>query len=99
MNPAYRVAYPQVVRNALKELCERAALQGLGEQVLVALKAIDEQLKTDPLAFGDPIRSLADAKLTLMQRIVAPLIITYSVHTEMPVVFVRQFRPFPADKF
>jgi hypothetical protein len=73
MNPLHKVSYPAAVQNALKDLCARAIHHGLGEQVLAALKTIDEQLRSDPLNFGDPTYSLPQAKLQMMQRLLPPL--------------------------
>src|SRR5437867_13446062 len=99
MNPPWRVSCPEAVKKTLVELAKRATRKGLGEQFLEALKTVDEQLKVNPLAFGDPIRTLPHTKLLLMHRIVAPLVVYYAVRTEQPVVFVREFKPFPIDAF
>ena len=99
VGPPYRVVYSEAVRNALKALCERAARGSRGEEILSAVRTIDEQLRSDPLGFGDPWHDLPAARLTVMIRVFPPLVVSYAVHKEKPVVFVKHFRPFPPDAF
>ena len=41
MNPPYRVIYSESVRNTLQDLYARAAQQGLGQNVLTAIRTVD----------------------------------------------------------
>jgi hypothetical protein len=99
MKPSFKVAYSEAVKNALKDLVERAAREGYGKQILAALKTIDEQLRSNARKFGDPLYNLPKAKLQMMHRLLAPLVVYYAVHLEKPVVIVRRFKPFPSDAF
>lgn len=67
--------------------------------MLIALRAIDEALRDNPIEFGDPLFRLRKAQLTVFRRIYRPLDVLYSVHDEKPIVFVRGFQPFPVDLF
>src|SRR5437762_14152635 len=44
----YQLIYSERVRNALRELLERARARGIGGQVLDAVKAIDARLRVPP---------------------------------------------------
>jgi len=99
MASPYTVSYSAGVRSALQELCARAAQRNLGDEILRAIKFIDEQLRGDPLAFGDPWNDLPEAKLRVLVRVVPPLTVVYGVHKEIPVVFPKAFLPFPSDAF
>jgi hypothetical protein len=99
MNSSYRVVYPESVRAALKDLRIKAIRKGIGREFLLALRTIDERLRSDPLGFGDPWYRLPASKLRVMTRVVSPLVVGYAVHGEKSLVFVRGFQPFPADAF
>jgi hypothetical protein len=95
----YQVAYSKAVKKALTDLCNRAARTGLGNSILNAIKIIDKHLRSNPLEFGNPWGELPEAKLTVMVKVVPPLIVIYGVHKERPVVFLKAFLPFPTDAF
>lgn len=95
----YTVVYSEQVRQQLKDLAERARQRGRGQDFLTAVKAIDANLRHNPVDFGDPHYDLPGAKLTVYARIFPPLLATYSVHQHKSVVFVRSFQPFPPDAF
>lgn len=97
--PTFRVVYSAAVRKSLKEMLHRAVAKGIGQEVLQAVRTIDQRLALDPLTFGDPWYDLTDAKLKVMSRIVRPLFVVYGVHKDERVVFVRDFQPFPSDVF
>ena len=99
MASPYKVSYSASVRNTLNELCARAAQRNQGNEILRAIKVIDERLQSDPLAFGDPWNDLPEAKLIVLVRVVPPLTVIYGVHKEIPVVFPKVFLPFPTDAF
>jgi hypothetical protein len=50
----YTVVYSEQVRSELKALAKRARQQGKGQEFLTAIKAIDGQLRQNPVDFGDP---------------------------------------------
>jgi hypothetical protein len=97
--PPYRVVYPQTVQRALRQLCERADEKGRGEEVIAAVRAMDQQLRADPHRFGDPRYELRAARLTVMSRLAPPLNVVYAVHNDRPVVFVKAISAYPPDAF
>jgi hypothetical protein len=96
---AYRVVYSELVRAKLKVLVERATQSGRGPEALSVLKAIDDALHTNPLAFGDPLYNLPEGTQAIMQRILPPWRMVYGVHREKPIVFVRTVTPYPENAF
>src|SRR5262245_18554538 len=96
---AFRVVYSQRVQNQIKALAQRARQAGIGREFVAALRAIDTALRRSPATFGDPSHRLTAAKLTVSSRVRRPLLVTFSVHRDKAIVFVRSFRPFPRDAF
>jgi hypothetical protein len=99
MASAYRVVYPEYVREELKQFVERAAQKGRGQEALAILKAIDDALRSDPANFGDPWFYLPHGTQKVMNRIYPPWRVVYGIHTQKPVVFVRTLTPYPAGTF
>jgi hypothetical protein len=99
MNPPYRVVYSESVRNALKDLCARAAQKGLVQNVLAALRTIDTRLHSDPHLFGEPKYHYRALKLELRIAIEPPLVVHYTVHAEQPLVFVKAIQSLPGQGF
>ena len=83
----YRVIYSERVRSNLRELHRGAAVRGLGDQVLDAVKQIDARLRLYP-QFGQPLRDLATPGETVWIGIVAPLVVQYVIDEAMHMVFV-----------
>ena len=96
---AFRVVYSESVRNRIKALGKRARQVGVGPEFLAAVKAVDAALRRSPETFGDPSYHLAAARLTIYVRIYEPLLVTYSVHRDKPIVFLRSIEPFPDNAF
>lgn len=69
----YRVIYSGRVRDELKRLLARAAISGLGQQVLAAVKEIDSRLKIYP-QFGEPPRDLKTVRETIWIGTIPPLL-------------------------
>jgi hypothetical protein len=99
MNPPYQVVYSEVVRNSLKELHARAAQNGREQDVLSALQTIDRRLHSDPLVFGEPKYHYRALRLELRVGIEPPLVVHYTVHEELPLVFVKAFKALPRQGF
>jgi len=99
MESRYRVIYSESVRSTLVDLHRRAALLGLEQTVVAAAKAIDEHLRTDPMAFGDLNFSLREMKLDVFARVFPPLVVYYAVHKTKKLVFVKRIQPAPGAGF
>jgi hypothetical protein len=99
MNGPYRVIYSEAVRPVLIELHARAALKGLEQNVLSAIRTIDNRLHADPLFFGEPKYHYRALKLELRVGIEPPLVVHYTVHDEQPLVFVKAISSLPGQGF
>lgn len=72
----YRVSYSGHVREALRELVLHAREVSLGEQVLAAIREINNRLHLYP-QFGQPLRDLSVQPAQLWIGVVKPLVVLY----------------------
>jgi hypothetical protein len=84
----YRLSYSEKARTALKALLEKAKALGKAEEVAAAVQAIERNLRTRPMAFGEPLYSLPHAGLQVRTAIVGPLGVSYGVDEERRLVYV-----------
>jgi hypothetical protein len=93
--PQFTVSYPESVSLALREHAKQAAREGCMDKLLAAVRAIDARLKRDPRDFGEPKHRYQELKLVLHVAIHAPLVVHFTIHDELPVVFVKSLCPLP----
>ena len=95
MNPAYKVLYPEAVRETVRALLHRAAGLGIQHEVAAALRTIDQQLRTDPTGYGDVYTHLL--RWTKYHRAQRPLFLHYAVsrfrHDDQYLVYVSVIAP------
>ena len=91
-SPTYRVSYSEMVRQALRELIERATQVGAAAEVIAAVQEIDYRLAWYP-QFGDPLMDLTHESGHIRVGTVPPLVVRYSVLEARRLVFVT----FPFD--
>jgi hypothetical protein len=63
--------------------------QGLGAAFLEKLRIVNDRLRNDPHGFGEALYRLPALKLQIYQGVVIPLVVTFGIHDELPLVFVR----------
>jgi hypothetical protein len=87
-----RVEYSGKVLHQLKELAQEARDQGREPAFLVALKAIEKALRTRPLppedhpnVFGEPYFRLPVLGLVVCKKVVAPLVVHFSVSEKVQI--------------
>ena len=97
MQGEFKVVYPAHVRAVLSEICVRARGEGMVEEVLKAIKTIDDELKSKPWEFGDPVGAYQEMGLDMFTRGVSPLFVRYGVHRSRPIVFVHTIAVFPSS--
>jgi len=90
--PSYSVSMSQQTRSLLKKLHLEAVQLGIGAQFLAAFRQILSQLQQNPCEFGEPLYSLAALKLQVRKGVIAPLVVTYGIHDEKPLVFIQGFK-------
>src|SRR3989442_137637 len=63
--------------------------QGKGAAFLSVLRRVVERLRKDPHGFGETLYRLPGLKLLVYQGVIRPLVVTYGVHDELPLVVIR----------
>ncbi len=93
MTPPFHVSYSGTVRASLKRLLEEAAgrNEDFGRRALAAAREIDARLRADARDVGEPSYSLPALALDVRRAVVRPLAVTFAVHQQRAVVFVRRF--------
>jgi hypothetical protein len=97
-NPPYTVEYSRVVLEEAKQLMNQAVQEGIGDQVMEAFQRIDDALRADPWLFGEPLYRLRALKLQVRSGMILPVKVSYAVHEERPLVFVRGFHVLPPER-
>jgi len=91
----YRVSYSGRVREALRELVLHAREVNLGEQVLAAIREIDNRLHLYP-QFGQPLRDLSVQPAQLWIGVVKPLVVLYVLgESSRQVSILHPITPLP----
>jgi hypothetical protein len=88
----YQVIYPPVVLQEVKRLRSSLTEAAEVQRFAAALRTINSRLRKDPLVFGEPRNHLDNLRLAIRVASVRPLYVSYAVHDERPLVFVRFFR-------
>jgi hypothetical protein len=83
----YRVVYSERVRNEFKELVAKAKERGLGDQVIAAMKTLDERLHISP-RFGDPLCDLSFGSAQLRIGTIPPLVVRYILDEKERLVMI-----------
>jgi hypothetical protein len=76
----------------VKKLHLQAFQNGRGQDFVASLRKIIEQLRTNPLDFGEPLYRLPTLQLAVRQGVIDPIIVNYGVHEEKDLVFIRGFK-------
>lgn len=76
----------------LRKIQARATRQGRGEQVLQAIRHIEERLRTNPTDFGEPLYRLPAMKMVVPCALAPPLVIDFGVCEDGPIVFIKDIR-------
>ena len=87
----YRVVISAQTRDLVLNLHQQAIALGIGEAFLNAFREMYSRLQNHPLDFGEPLYRLPALHLKVFQAAISPLAVTYAVHEEMHLVFVRVF--------
>src|SRR5437773_341907 len=82
------VSYAHVVRERLLAWAPVAARVGLRDAFTAAVREMDDRLRTDPEAWGDPVRAYRGFRLTRYDRHGPLLTVDYAVHIDGSPVFV-----------
>lgn len=86
---AYQIILMGTVNADLKRFHKELMLQGRGRDFIEALKKVNDRLTKNPHEFGETLYRLPALKLLVHQGIVIPLVVTFGIHAELPIVFVH----------
>jgi hypothetical protein len=92
------VSYPPQVLAKLRRWGEIAVRAGLRDAFVAALRQMEERLREDPEAWGDPLWDYHALRLTFYLRYGPVLIVHYTVHIDGTPVFVRDVRLTPGSQ-
>jgi hypothetical protein len=90
--PRYRVQLAGRAADQLAEITRRAEGLGRMADIRAAYRLIMRRLRTTPREFGEAVAPLRAARIDLFTAALAPLVVHYGVHKDLPEVFVREFR-------
>jgi hypothetical protein len=85
----YKVVLVGKARSIIQELHTELMQQGIGAIFLESLRKIYNYLREEPYEFGEALYRLHSLKLLVHQGVVSPLVVTYGVHDDLPLVFVH----------
>jgi hypothetical protein len=88
----YDIRMSALTKAVVKQLHAQAVQAGTGQKFLAALRQILEQLRTNPLNFGEPVYRLPALRLLVRQGALLPVVVDYAVHEDRPLVFIRGFK-------
>lgn len=88
----FEVSISGTTRELLTRLRDQAALLGLRNQFIAALRTILSRLRTDPMTYGEEVFDLRVMQLTIKVGVELPLVVEFGVYSERRQVWVRTFR-------
>ena len=78
----------EIIRGLIR-LQRRATCQGRGLQVLQAMREIIRRLEQDPDEAGELLYRLPALRLRVCSVSVKPMVVTFAVSEEQPLVFIK----------
>jgi hypothetical protein len=85
----YEVHNSGAIANDFLRLQQEATLQGRGEDLLLAARAVYERLQQDPNEFGEPLYRLSVLRMQVRCAVIRPLYVDFAVCEDRPLVFIR----------
>jgi len=85
----FKVIPVGTVKADLQRFHKELMLKGKGSEFLRILRKVYQRLRDDPRDFGELLYRLPALKLQVYQAVINPIVVTYGVHDELPIVFVQ----------
>jgi hypothetical protein len=85
----YVVRFVGTAKEQVKQRFREALHKGNEKRYIAALRTIIEQLKRQPVTFGEPLYRLPALQMVVYHAAVAPVAVDYGVHEQQPFVFIR----------
>ena len=87
----FRVSFADRVLEHLPTLEARAVAAGRQNEFAEALRTIHSWLRSDPASLGEPTRDYPEFGQTEHAAVCGPLLITFTIHWDINVVFVAKY--------
>ncbi len=88
----YNVSVSEQLKNLIRQLYQQAIQRGQRKQFVKSLRTIHDQLQNAPVQFGERLYRLPALKLVVFHAAVSPVVVTYAVHEERRLVFLRSVK-------
>jgi len=85
----YKVVPVATVKADLRRYHKQMIQHGQGATFLTALRRVYDRLRNDPHDFGEALYRLPLLKLLVHQGVISPLVVTYGIHDDLPLVVIR----------
>src|SRR5262245_45311922 len=85
----YKIVLVGSVKSDLTDFHQEMMQEGRGPAFLEVLRIVNDRLRWDPHSFGEVLYRLPALKLHVYQGVVNPLVVTFGIHDELPLVFVH----------
>jgi hypothetical protein len=93
--PAFTIHYSAQQAERLKALAAVAAAAGVREQFIADLRTIDRELRSRPLAWGDPWYRQTHLGLLICHGLCQLVHVYYGVDETRRAVYIKEFLPLP----
>jgi hypothetical protein len=87
--PAFTVHVSKQIGDSIREIHERAKLQGRADKVVAAIEEILKRLRTNPSNLGEPLYRLTALGLEVRTCVIRPINVDFAVHKERFLVFIK----------
>jgi hypothetical protein len=92
--PDFKIDMSAVIRERLERLRDVAFRHRVPKGFAEDLRAIVARLKTDPLAWGDPLFDLHQLGMTVQRGQSPFLYVYYCVNVDRRIAFIRRIEPY-----
>jgi hypothetical protein len=89
----YRVARMPHVAKQMRDLAKKAALLGIKAELIAALESLDEQLRSSPLALGNPVHRTKKRGGVVCVGVIEPISVRFAVFESEKAVFLLDVKP------
>jgi hypothetical protein len=89
---AFKIDMSDLVTQEINQLKKEAQVKGIAQEVQKALRVILSRLRTNPLEFGELIRSFGHLKLIVHVAAVPPLFVRFAIHAEAQFVIILKIQ-------
>ena len=88
----YRVLFPDVCREQLREIAREAARLDIGPEIKACLELAEYRLKHEANDWGESREYLSEMKLELRVGFARILTVFYALDSDNRIVYLRRFR-------